>query len=897
MRSFALIALASAGAILVSPSCASLPDVAHGACGNGVVEPHEDCDTFPTDTSAGLHCGAPGSAEACRYVASTAADCPKAAPAYVLGTDGVCRQPSDRFRESFTLDASTGLRAQVADFDGDGIGDLLRVPTDHARRAVDYMSGVGLSETRFFSSPATAHATASELDPTLDPQADVVLPGGGGLATLRGLPDRGFTPRLYAPVGTEDAYVFKSPGEIVGPVFSFDAVGAVLGAPSGEVIACFTTACGQSTVLESGVASFSPDALRGFFAGALPGFVYLRSGAHEALVVPFSAPASPGAVVHVSSPVPGPSLGPNIGAADVDGDGQLDLVASVLVPSGSASDTVIVWARGPIAGPGPLTFAPVPNAKHLGAGVFLGASDLNGDGFADLVSDLGMQITQESPVSPGTFTYVDHVGATDGTPWQELAFADFNHDGFGDAALASDAAGLDLVLGGPKQLLVRARLSSDAPMKTLELGDLDGDGAVDLVGTTREHADCGGSQEVLAYFGRPLAFPDGPTLLAEAPGVRQLLALRTGGAPADSGDGIDDLIILYGGSAQSCDKAGRGGLLFGSADRELLSPYALDPDLAFSPFTTAAGDANGDAYADVLAIGSLREMGKAVFDNTAFLVLGTGDGEFVDNSIVVHAALPTTAGYTPYFWGAAFGGAPRPDALVFMPRPAPGCAGTSCAMIVDATVLRFTDDGASPIPVTGLPSDPVATDLARSDFIEQPRVVAVDFDHDGDVDFAAVTPFDEKHLPGRVGAAFLFRNDGDSYAALPLGSIDDEPVVDFAVATDKDGQRRHLVAATGLGIYGVEGGSTLLLARAAPPRLSSDGQGGGAPSRSGTDRRITSVTTGDLTGDGLEDIAMVTTEGTVVFERLAALFADEGVFSINPADVVAPLARATTPSP
>jgi hypothetical protein len=76
---------------VVATSCTPLGDVPSGVCGNGVLEPGEDCDAVTPS------CGRPDTTAACRVVCAADRACPSG---LACGVDGVCRTPSGKWRAS-----------------------------------------------------------------------------------------------------------------------------------------------------------------------------------------------------------------------------------------------------------------------------------------------------------------------------------------------------------------------------------------------------------------------------------------------------------------------------------------------------------------------------------------------------------------------------------------------------------------------------------------------------------------------------------------------------------------------------------------------------------------------------------------------------------------------------
>ncbi len=110
MTRSALCGLLVLGAV---SACTSFDDIARGVCGNGLLEPGEDCDS-PAATCV-----------ACAVTCGSAAECPNAG--YACGVDNRCHAPSGKLAPDTTpaLDLVDDIR--VSDLDGDGIGDVLGV--------------------------------------------------------------------------------------------------------------------------------------------------------------------------------------------------------------------------------------------------------------------------------------------------------------------------------------------------------------------------------------------------------------------------------------------------------------------------------------------------------------------------------------------------------------------------------------------------------------------------------------------------------------------------------------------------------------------------------------------------------------------------------------------------
>src|SRR5688572_12681861 len=111
--------LVVAAATSLSLSCAELPPIEQFACGNGVLEDGEACE-FSEEPYL---CGAPETAQECRYLCSGGAPCP---PGLGCGVDEECRHGFDEYQQA--LGSPYRIEAHdfnIGDIDGDGFPDII----------------------------------------------------------------------------------------------------------------------------------------------------------------------------------------------------------------------------------------------------------------------------------------------------------------------------------------------------------------------------------------------------------------------------------------------------------------------------------------------------------------------------------------------------------------------------------------------------------------------------------------------------------------------------------------------------------------------------------------------------------------------------------------------------
>ncbi|MCA1684160.1 MAG: VCBS repeat-containing protein, partial [Actinobacteria bacterium] len=309
--------------------------------------------------------------------------------------------------------------------------------------------------------------------------------------------------------------------------------------------------------------------------------------------LPYESPGTP----------PAPISPRSVAVGDFNEDGIADLAAANAGGAGTYSVSLF-------AGIGDGTFAA---ATHFATGTvgrphMLVVDDLNGDGFDDVVlasfqpppngGDMAILLgTGTGSLGPAT-RYPTGFGTT------SIATGDFNEDGRRDVVVTNLLAGdLSLRLGtgggslGPATRFRGVKLNPNI----VAVAELTGDGHQDLAVTMLD-----GGVEVhpgtgTGTFGAAKEFAVG---------------LRPSGVTAGdfNGDGRTDLAVANGGNQADTQNPETVSVLAGTGSGNFGAPLNLI--VGGQPFAVAAGDFNGDAWAD-LAVGNNGTSDVSVLLNTA----------------------------------------------------------------------------------------------------------------------------------------------------------------------------------------------------------------------------------------------------------------------------------------
>jgi hypothetical protein len=297
-----------------------------------------------------------------------------------------------------------------------------------------------------------------------------------------------------------------------------------------------------------------------------------------------------------------------VAAADLNGDGKLDLVAI----SGSDGEYTLV-----LLGNGDGTFQK-PTAYVMAHPTVLGTADFNGDGKIDIVTaNIFVDVSLLSVLlnkGDGTFQVAPQAALKAfkaGSESVGMASADLNGDGLTDFVVAQSTGAQVLLAAGDNQFTPGEFIGTAA--NAAALGDVNGDGIPDLIMTTNTNS-------VAVFLGKG----DGTfqsALNSNAAGSQFAVAMGD-----FNGDGKPDLALIINGQI---------GVMLGDGTGNFAKPAQLfrvgsDAD------SIAVGDFNHDGKLDAV-VSNFGDPGKAGIS----LLLGNGDGTFQPRT---NLPLPGNAG-------------------------------------------------------------------------------------------------------------------------------------------------------------------------------------------------------------------------------------------------------------
>ena len=679
------LSLVAAVVAVAAPAfaCSNLPDIAANVCGNGVVDPGEDCDGDAS--AAGGTCGTMG-ANACHFVCANSAACPSG---YVCSPDQRCRAPSATFAKTSSAFPFAGDDVAAGDVDGDGTDDLVGVSSDTLMARFGSADGeLGAVSSQPISTPVT-HAVFGDLDG--NGGMDVMVPNSVGVFSFLAS-GQGFNPYPYTSltIGDQTSAVAAADVEVVPDAFS-----EIL-AMVGKDMTFINTSPQYTVCIDGGT---PPDCLASLhdvsdlLAGPLPTG---RTGYEFGAIVPPDQDFTDEFVIafknadHVdlwSSTLPtinpdgsvdettmsvvkietlqlpkAGTLGTQLRVAQdgtaAFGKFDLDACTDLMIPVSQVDATgkfeALAIAYGSKVGSvctgkldPPVLVAeaeldPDGTTKGLIPRV---VADLDGDGISDVVTNELIAVTSCTRDQTGCKGNLNNVFALDFrgfTPrtWTAALATDINRDGIPDlAGIVAGQDDVDVMVGAGLGITNRFQISTSQPARFLRTGDFDGDLFDDVAVVTGDTTDPSSeNDDLVVLYGGASGGPSAPIDMGSFGVVDDMtpVSLFT---DIQHIDAITDLLVI------ATRKAGRGvAPLIGSSTRRLLAPYLLSEGTGATniehdtPVAIAVGQFDGDAagHLDVCALAHLvpqqtptGSTGGGVVDVTPriFMLVGQGSGD------------------------------------------------------------------------------------------------------------------------------------------------------------------------------------------------------------------------------------------------------------------------------
>jgi hypothetical protein len=908
-------------ALLLAPltafllDCATLDKLSADACGNGVVDAFEDCDSFPNDPKA--RCGAPSAgASQCRLLCGMQAngEVPECPDGWGCSVSGFCRQPTGAF-ESAGEPVSAGVTTMlVGDFDGDGRKDVVGSSGATSKGRIHYFKDGAAPQV-----VALPGVLASPLvfDFDQDGRSDIAfgytfrgateisdgileLNAAGGFAIMLGQADRAVVTKLF-PTFTApsfDAYIVPlaaKPNDLPittlgNPVMSLVTVQN----KEGVQATILRSLDGDPTDLTTGYTKLLPAAV-GDLAG-LPTSARIfdglgiRSTCGE-IVVPlktasgarilFYSPCekpTPGALVKAqwskAEPkeltIPGETL-TRVFAADVDGDKHVDLIVGttradgkpkVRVAYGDGTNLVLTDA------PGDLTEVPLaagfidsdPNIDFVTpAGVLL-SSKATKDAGVSVGSDGGLEGGAPLPPTDRALLAWNNIPAPT-KRWTVAQIADVNRDLVPDVIGGSEyEPDIDVLEGTRTLAMPPFTIPTTGSVTNLVVGDFDFDLTDDIAFVQARPAST--EREVAIAYGRALTMPpESPKPAGRLDGIRQVFVTPTGV------------------TITSTTKGAAGGLptfslavLLASGERQPVAPLLFDSEDGPGPpvstrreLTTralVASPAAGSAV-DLIALVATSEYAKSNGKRTGdpsyavWVAPGTGAAAFsAPNEEIPLPELPAVDRATDQFLVQMVSGDLDGDKKTEIVTVSPDDQGKGASL----RVIRAGPQAALPtsVPIPGRSASGGT------------RAQLVDVDADGNVDLVTIL----RDNGSKVLAVNVLFGDGKgslatatTVVALPLpagANADDYAALGFAQIT------------TGGGPVGAAGGKRRELAIVTPKHVfrafvkaDRTVEVNEATSIFGRLEYGSSVVAGDFDGDGVEDLA-IADQGSIRIARQKA---------------------------
>ncbi len=619
---------ALAGALVLS-GCVDLPDVTEGICGNGVIEPGEDCEasTLDGDTVVEL-CGDAAGDNACFFTWSAEVGCPEG---YGEGADGRCRQATGRFEPGGTLRIVVD-DLEIGDVDGDLFDDVVTAS------GTSVQVSFGSTQADLASSVVTQVSTSGSGlevgDVDGDGFDDVLIATAPGIQTFLGAADRALDPFSYPQIGFPGSASF-----VLG--YSVDLTP---GNPEEEVLTIWKNLIGfpvvigqapQVITLPAAPVGVDPEDQAGRLVvpaiGRLSESRTVANDVDNTLEIALGYVATQTISIYAASrgPIDINDSGASLDAGAVlrsgsglffgyfDGDGCRDLIANV----GTTTSKLVVFRGTAAALDCTGALRPAIDLIDFQADTslrVLAVEDFDGDGISDLVTSRG--VYRVTGTGPWAITAVSTVTE----PYLDAVIVDINGDGALDAAAFHESLpDVDVLINASSvgvPVFNRFVVPTGDAVLRLAAGDFDGD-LTDDVAIVETDSQTGGLT-VSVSFGEFHGPPSARVVMDRFPALVGFLAASVVGSSGES-DAVDELIIA---EADTLDDEIDITILFGSGARAMTAPLVLANEETMqpaeeSPVALVVGGFEGEAALDLFTVG----FGENA-SGSAYLFEGDGTG-------------------------------------------------------------------------------------------------------------------------------------------------------------------------------------------------------------------------------------------------------------------------------
>jgi hypothetical protein len=881
--------------LLTFAGCADLQIIPADECGNDVLEAGEECD-------GEADCGPPGSEYACRILCVEG----QCRPGRACGLDGLCRAPSGTFEVLSASATSTAVDLFTGDINLDGCSELFLSKRQSITLTAfeSHKPGACPAQTQEIPSgrsPAKEllTPTAQLTDMNRDGRPDLVraaagLYGDGLFVDLAGSAPV-VASLLYPTVKALESPVRTLRVTLLGK----DALLLLLDQPMGM------SAIGLAGVLDPlytpqmagtgfpgvtmadlavlaaadlNTANPSCDACDEVLAGfagkdqilslGLSKGVSMQSGQEAILATPPSPVITlpPGAALR--------SRNASMAVVDQNGDGHLDVIVNTETggPMGK-SPLYVAYGTGtgkfhstappdlaapdgkvsPLVLPGPDPMAPDATSGEL---LFV-AADFDGAP--------GIEI-EPIPCPPSEALESIACNAAAATGCEAVVF-DIDRDGLPDVVSTEEQQPGLLVRRPTAGGLNVSFLDTACPPHGLASGDFDGDGTLDLAYFDQTLTGSASSEErpvdtLMIAYGNAYALPGEPLATGRFEAAQGLIA----------GNFSPEALTTQLYATRALTEMAKSGfaLVEGYGARGHFAPYYL-------PYGGMPGDPNLQPVSMIAGTAGLfGEPDDGAAPTSAFAVVTRNrslDRPGAEPEAPVLLLFDARAGGSSLVFGSA-GESPECDGCVLVPIDIPECAGAAGA----DDLLLLSADKISVYSVVGVPGPQPGTTIHAFElcdsfgagghtfsFVDQepkpdkyvPRPLVADLDRDGRMDVVARdTAGALVVLWSKAGGGFEATESSDWTPPLECGRKCSVALADV----DGDGEEELVVAAPGgLAVYHVPEKSVVPEERSVPAGL--------ADVEIDPSTDFTAIVAADFDGDGLDDIALMPSSGSLITLR------------------------------